>query len=250
MTLMTLEKVKDAITLKGWKPFEKIWLVVSILTIAIISFINQETPIGFISAISGIICVVLAAKGKIATFYVGIIQAGTYAYIAHGYGLYGEAILNAFFYLPTQFIGLFLWYRHRKIKNMAVNNEDVFAKRLSKKQWYILTPITLAAIGIFMFILFEINATVPGIDSAAVILSVIAQILLLLRYTEQWLFWIVVNILTITVWLIALIQTGGNNWALLAMWVAFLINSTYGYVNWRKISKPKTGNTPVQEAIV
>ena len=178
-----------------------------------------------------------AAKGKIATFYVGIIQAGTYAYISYGYGLYGEAMLNAFFYFPVQFVGLYMWMKHAKNKEKAVNGEDVYAKRLTKKQWLIFVPIVLVAVIGYAFALHSINAQQVRLDSAAVVLSIAAQLLMLGRFAEQWLLWIAVNVLTISLWVATLIQSGGNDWALVAMWTAFLVNSVYGYVNWRKLSK-------------
>ncbi len=39
------------------------------------------------SSISGMLCVVLVAKGKISNDYFCIVQTVTYAYIAYGYGL-------------------------------------------------------------------------------------------------------------------------------------------------------------------
>jgi nicotinamide mononucleotide transporter len=236
---MTIAQVKDTVTLKGWTLFEKIWLVASVATLVILSLMWKDTTLGLISSVSGILCVVLAAKGKIATFYVGMIQAGTYAYLSYGYGLYGEAMLNAFFYLPTQFVGLYLWTKHRKGNQEAVNAEDIFAKRLTKKQWGILIPVMVVATAIYMFLLVTIGAQQARIDSVAVVLSIFAQILLMLRYVEQWIIWIAVNVLTIVLWFVTLITSGGNDWTIFAMWVAFLVNSIYGYVNWRKISKPK-----------
>lgn len=60
------------------------------------------------------------------------------------------------------------------------------------------------------------------------------------RYAEQWFMWIVVNVLTIILWLVTLLTSGGNDWAMLVMWTAFLINSVYGYINWLRISKQQT----------
>lgn len=235
--------MKIANMFKNWTLFETIWIFVAVATITTLSVIWQDTWLGFISSISGILCVIFAAKGKIATFYFGVIQAGTYAYIAYGYGLYGEAMLNAFFFLPFQFIGWFLWYKNRKTANTAVKGEEVYAKKLGMKQWVILTPIILVAIGGYWFLLNFINATQPGLDSAAVVLSVFAQILMTLRYAEQWLLWIIINVITITVWFLTLVQSGGNDWAILAMWCAFLVNSVYGYINWRKLAKTDATNT-------
>jgi len=231
--------VKDSFLslFKDWSKYEIAWLAISTIVITALAVIWESSPISLISSIAGILCVVFAAKGKIATFYVGLIQAGTYAYVSYGYGLYGEAMLNAFFYFPIQFVGLYMWFKHSKKRKEAVNGEDVYAKRLSLKQWLILIPVTLVAVLGYAVLLETINAQQVRLDSAAVVLSIVAQFLMLFRYAEQWILWIVVNVLTISLWFATLISSGGNDWTLAAMWTAFLVNSIYGYVNWRKISK-------------
>lgn len=232
----TKEQVMAKI-LNQWTIFEKTWLITAVITITTLCIIWQDNWLGFISSISGILCVILAAKGKLSTYYFGTIQAATYAYIAYGYGLYGEAMLNAFFYLPLQFIGWFLWFKNRKPKNQTTHGEDIYAKKLTLKQWAWLIPLLLATIAIYAWVLTTINAQQVHLDSFAVILSVFAQILMTLRYADQWTLWIIVNVLTISLWFTTLIQSGGGDWAVFAMWVAFLINSVYGWWNWRNLAK-------------
>lgn len=225
--------------LKGWTLFEKIWLFVAVGVITLLSFLWDDTLIGFISSISGVICVVLVAKGKIANFSFGVIQATTYGYIAYTYGLYGESMLNLLFYLPIQFVALYFWIKHKKSDSAVINGEEVYAKRLTKKQWLVLVPVILVSWLLYALLLNSINAQQVRIDSLAVVLSVIAQFLLMFRYAEQWVMWIVVNLLTITLWIFTLVESGGNDWTVLAMWCAFLVNSIYGWFNWKKISQTK-----------
>lgn len=222
--------------LKGWNKFELAWLSIAITIIVILGFLWDDTMLGMISSIAGILCVVLVAKGKIANYYFGIIQCSTYAYIAYTYGLYGEAMLNALFFLPIQFIGLYMWNKNKKSETDVVNGEDIYIKKLTLEQWLILIPVIIITSFIYMNLLIIINAQQVRLDSIAVILSIVAQFLMIYRYAEQWIMWIIVNVLTIILWLITLI-TSGNDWTILVMWVAFLINSIYGYMNWIKISK-------------
>ena len=86
--------------LKDWTVFEKTWLFLASLVITGLSLFWDETFIGFIASISGIICVVLVAKGKISSYAFGTVNAVAYGYVAYTYGLYGEAQLNWIFYLP------------------------------------------------------------------------------------------------------------------------------------------------------
>ena len=228
---------------QGRTAFEIAWLASATVVITLVSILMKDNWLGFVSAVSGVLCVVLVAKGKIANFFFGIVQTVTYAYIAYTYQLYGEAMLNALFFLPVQFVGLYLWTRHRKNPQNASRGEDVYAKRLTGRQWAVLVPAILVVSAAYAVLLTQIGAQQVRIDSVAVVVSVFAQILMTLRHAEQWIMWMVVNVLTITLWLVTLTTTGGGDWAILAMWCAYLVNSVYGWLNWRRLAAP-TATTP------
>lgn len=224
--------------LKDWTMFEKVWLALFTAVNVYLFFAWGDSLLGLVSSMTGMVCVVLVARGKISNYYFGIVQASTYAYISYTYGLYGETMLNALFYLPVQFIGLYMWSKHKT--DTSVKGEDIKAKRMNSSGWVTLIGLMFAGTLTYALILDAINGKQVGLDSAAVIMSVTAQILMLKRYAEQWLLWIGVNILSIILWAVALSTTeGSNNYTTLVMFCAFLINSVYGYINWLKISKEK-----------
>ncbi|MDF2857526.1 MAG: nicotinamide riboside transporter pnuC [Neobacillus sp.] len=219
--------------LKSWTRFEMAWLFTFTMINVYLFFAWSDSLIGLISSFSGMLCVVLVAKGKISNYYFGIIQTLTYAYIAYGYGLYGEAMLNALFYFPIQFIGIYLWRKNKTER--GVKGEDVKVKSLSKMGWlYTLLTIFILTIG-YGFFLKYLGGNNVWTDSATNVLSIAAQIMMLKRLTEQWLLWIAVNVLSIFLWLSVLLSQGGNDFSMLVMWSAFLVNSIYGYLNWRKM---------------
>ncbi|MEC1177514.1 nicotinamide riboside transporter PnuC [Metasolibacillus meyeri] len=222
---------------QDWTWFERGWLALFTTINLILFFAWDDTILGLISSIAGMLCVVLVAKGRISNYFFGVIQTATYGYIAYTYQLYGESMLNLLFYLPAQFIGVYMWLKYKKPENEAVHGETVYAKRLSVKQWLLVVVSFVIGAVLYGWLLTAINAQQVRIDSMAVVLSVIAQILMILRFAEQWILWILVNMLTITLWVITLVQTGGNDWTMVVMWSAFLINSVYGYVNWLRIAK-------------
>jgi nicotinamide mononucleotide transporter len=221
--------------LKGWTTFEKVWLTLFTAINVYLFFALDDTLLGLVSSITGMICVVLVAKGKISNYYFGIVQSATYAYISYTYGLFGEAMLNGLFYLPIQFIGIYLWNKNKS--SASIKGEDVSVKKLSKKGWLVLVVSTVVASLVYAELLKVIGGQQVRIDSLAVVLSIVAQILMLKRFAEQWVLWIVVNVLSIVLWIVTLVSTGGNNWSMLIMWTAFLFNSVYGYINWIKMSK-------------
>lgn len=232
---------------KEWTLFEKSWLLVFTVVNVYLYFAWEDSLAGLITSISGMICVVLVAKGKIANYYFGIVQTGLYAYISYSYGLYGEAMLNGLFYFPIQFIGIYMWNKH-KTQN-STKGEDISVKRLSKKGWLVLILVSIVSSVLYAQILSAIGGQQVRLDSIAVVLSVIAQILMLKRFAEQWVLWILVNILSITLWIITLVQTGGNDWTMMVMWTAFLVNSIWAWFNWRKMYLAQQTNAKEEEAL-
>ena len=225
--------------LKDWTVFEKCWLGLFTIINIVLFLAWSDSWLGLVSSMTGMLAVVLVAKGKISNYFFGIINVATYGYIAYGYGLYGEATLNWGFYLLANIIGFFMWKKHTKEKSEKVNGEDVYAKRLTAKGWLmVLAVFVLGSLG-YAEILYLMDAQQVRIDSMAVVLSVIAQMLMLYRYADQWLLWIAVNVLSIALWVVTLLQTGGNDWTMVVMFAAYLVNSVYGYINWLKISKTK-----------
>lgn len=219
--------------LKDWTLFEKSWLFVFTAINIYLYFAWEDSLAGLVTSISGMLCVVLVAKGKIANYYFGIVQTGLYAYVSYTYGLYGEAMLNGLFYFPIQFIGIYMWNKHKAKE--SVKGEDILVNKLSKKGWVLLIAVSVVASVLYAELLSLIGGQQVRLDSVAVVLSVIAQILMLKRFAEQWVLWIIVNVLSIALWVITLVQTGGNDWTMMVMWSAFLVNSIWAWFNWRKM---------------
>lgn len=223
MTLVN--KLKDEF-LGGWKPFELAWLFL-FLAAQIFAYIQApDSLLAMISGIAGILCVVFVGKGKISNYLFGLIFAYTYFYVALDNKFYGEMTTTLYVYIPAQFIGYFLWKQNMQSQDKV---EVVTAKFLNTKGW--LTLISAVVIGSLAFI--SILKTTDGqsisLDGVTTVLVVAAQLLMILRYSEQWILWIVINILSIWLW--------AETPAMYLMYGAYLLNSVYGYYNWTKLAK-------------
>ena len=71
------------------------------------------------------------------------------------------------------------------------------------------------------------------LDSASTTISIFANLLIMLRYREQWLLWIIIDAITVAMWLLA------KDFVMVTMWSVYLVNAFYGYYNWSKISKER-----------
>lgn len=211
-----------------WSLFEKLWLLISTVLILGLSIYWKDNLIGITASLTGIWCVILVAKGRISNYYVGLINVIAYAYVAYTWKYYGEVMLNIGYFLPMQFVGFYLW------KNAMISNKEVIIKFMNNHQRVLWGIASVATIFIYGLVLKSMGGSLPFIDSTSTVLSVIAMILMAFRYMEQWVLWIVVNVVSIALWVAVLIQ-GGNDIAVLLMWSAYLVNSFYGLNNWIKI---------------
>lgn len=192
---------------------------------------GMRTLLSIATCLTGLWCVILVAKGRIFNYYVGIINVIGYAYIAYGYQLYGEVMLNALYFLPMQFIGLYIWMKN---KDVAVKDKVIieFMSVLNRVKWVIVSIIFVIIYGAFLDWLGD---PIPYLDSASTVLSVIAMLLMAFRYMEQWVLWIVVDIVSIIMWVLVVMDKGANDIAMLVMWSAYLINAVYGFIAWIKM---------------
>ena len=219
------ERLKEEF-LSGWKPFEVVWVVIFLAAQIIAYVFMPDSLLGMISGITGILCVVLVSKGKISNYFFGLIFAYTYFYVSWGINFLGEMNTALYVYIPSQFIGYFMWKQNMQSDN---GGESVIAKALTPKGWAIL--LLSVAIGTLCFVqaLKAAGGSSTELDGLTTIITVAAQLLMILRYREQWLLWIVLNVLSILLW--------KGQPAMYLMYSAYLLNSLYGYYNWTKLVK-------------
>jgi len=219
--------------LKTWTVFEKIWLIVSIALLTWASILWKSPWYGYVASISGIICVVLAAKGKIANYWFGIINCIFYAYVAYSWQLYGEVMLNALYFLPMQFVGLYFW-NCKDNKDPEIKG-SIKVKFLTNNSRIILSIVCVISVCIYALFLQYLKGNIPWIDATSTVLSIIAMVLMAKVYMEQWILWIIVDVVSIIMWAIVVFKQGSNDIGLFIMWSAFLVNAIYGYYNWVKM---------------
>ena len=217
--------------LTGWKPFDVAWLAIATAVILGVSLYWKDNWIGITSALTGVWCVILTGKGKRSSFLFGVINVAFYAYIAYQSKYYGEVMLNLIYYFPMNFVGWFAWKKH-----MNAETGEVIKKKMPLKKGMLLYGITAVAIFLYGLILKAIGGNLPYIDSMSTVVSVVAQILSVWRLTEQWILWIVVDIVTVVMWAVDF-ANGGESIATLAMWSVYLLNAIFMFIRWNKEAK-------------
>ena len=211
----------------GYTKFEKIFLFSMIMLQVIVYCFVPDSLIGMICGIAGCICVALTAKGKISSYIFNFIQMITYMIICWDFALYLEFGEQVFYFIVCIF-GVFMWK-----KNMNKNEDGTFqvkAKKFALWQWIVTAIIVAWTTWLLGYFGAEVlGSTLPYLDAMTVALAVLAQLLMVWRYREQWICWIVIDITTLIMFIIL------GQWSMVAMYVAWTINAIYGWYNWTKL---------------
>ena len=223
-----MQKLKSFINgelIAGYSLFDRVFLLAMLALQIIVFCVCPDSVLGIIAGISGVISVVLCAKAKISFYYIGFIQTISYLILAWQNRFYGEVLENIF-YLVTMVWGIYVWKRNYKTD--ASGAQAVETKRFTVEQWVFSIIGTVAATFVMGYILDRIGSAQAYTDACTNVLAIFAQLLMVRRYREQWLWWLVIDVLCIKLWFVA------GNWSMVAMYIAWTINCIYGWVNWTK----------------
>lgn len=226
--------------------FYDYFLILGVIAANIIySFLTDSLDIiGSVAGITGVLCVVLVAKGSIWNYAFGLVNVSLYAWISYKAALYGDAGLNALYYLPMQFIG---WWQWRK-RGAATSKTDaeklsgsedvrVKARRLNTMQRILLVLGCTAAIIAVGYLLKYLGDPQPFKDSTTTVLSIVAQALMAMAFMEQWALWIVNNVVSVVMWCVCVSRGDAHAGVMVIMWAFYLLNSINGLRVWLKLSR-------------
>lgn len=206
----------------------RIWPYLLALTAILFCALSGTDWFTSLTVVSGVACVSLIAVGKRLGYLVGLVSSVTYAWVAWQNGLFGEVGLNLLFYVPTGIIGYFLWQRNE-------TEGRVVMRRLEGRQrWWLITGTLLATclLGVLLQLIPGQNS--PFVDAATNVLSVIATLLMMWRFAEQWWLYVTLNILTVSLWIMRYLADGFAADSMIFLWLIYLVNSIFGFLVWSK----------------
>ncbi|CAF0850271.1 unnamed protein product [Rotaria sp. Silwood1] len=190
-----------------------------------------------ISAFTTIVYVVLVINGRISSFFWGITGAILYGIYAFAYGYVGDAQLFVFFFLPMQFVGIYLWSKELD------NKSTTRVKSLKFCGWIVVGLLSIFLAFLFYYeipifskyltktpYLFESKYIPHLFDAITNGLNVIGQILLIACYWEQYIIWIFVNLMSIIMYSGCLGTTLDINQLL--VWIMLTVSSSCGLYTW------------------
>lgn len=237
-----------------------IFLLIAILSLSVFKISGKiidgeplfDTSVSAVAAILGVFCVVLGAKGSIANWFFGIVEAFLHIYICFITHMYGDFLQRLVYNLPMQFIGLKKW----KKRETNDNTSSIHTRYMTWKQRIVTILIVLSGtLGLALFLNFfgpwfvsTVQSILPDakfkldydhtaqlwLDSFTTVMSIVAMWISVKAFVEQWYMWLIINIAYIIMWTMS---DSAFSFMTVAKYTLYFINSFYGIYMWNKLSK-------------
>ena len=180
---------------------------------------EEGMMLSLISGLCGVFSLVLVSRRKMSQFLFGFVQLITYFIISWRERLWGEVAITVFFTVMMVF-ALFTWSKN-------YDGKVVESRHLSRRMNVIICVITAIMIGVVSQLLALTTDSQPFMDSFTTVPAITAQTLMVLRYREQWFYWIVIDLGAIVMWAIA------GDFNMTAQYVFWTLNCIYGWILWK-----------------
>lgn len=215
---------------KDWNLFEKLYLFVGIVVGILTSIIFNGTIIDSLYTITYLTTAILMSKGKVESYFIGIIGVFFYGIVSYNQGYYGELLITILLTFPMMIIGIISWLKHQD------KDEDVvIISSLSKKEIVFAFSSQLILFWVYYFLLKAFNTDLLMISSLSIVTSVLATYFEA-RRSELSLFCYVANdLILITLWMIPIINGDTSLISVLIGPMLLLVNDIYGSYNWKRL---------------
>ena len=173
----------------------------------------------------GLLSVWLAKKNHIGVFPTGMISTSIFVYLLLKWGLVGDMLINAY-YFGMSVYGWVIWSR--------VNDQQqtTLIARINQLEWKYLFLLFVGSLG-FVYGVYQWfglwNSSTAIIDTLTTAIFFSGMWLMARRKIENWIFWIVGDIISVPLYLIK-----GFSFTSL-QYLIFTFIAIYGYLEWKKI---------------
>jgi nicotinamide mononucleotide transporter len=189
---------------------------------AFVQFARTTTLLEWVAVATGFACVWLAARESIWNFPVALVSCALYVVIYHRAQLYSDRNLQ-FLFIGLSLYGWYEWlYGGRGQTELGVSHT-------TGREWLGSAGfVALFTLGFGYYLQHYTDDAFPYIDSFTTAGSIVAQYLLTRKRLENWLLWLLVDVIYVPLlWYKALYPTS-------ALYALYLGLAAYGYWQWRR----------------
>ncbi|MFD2166710.1 nicotinamide riboside transporter PnuC [Thalassotalea euphylliae] len=186
-----------------------------------LSYYLNTSYLEWLAVITALAYVVLAARENILCWPAALLSTCLYTYIFYEYYLWMDSVLQVYYFVMAVY-GWYCW-KGRHLQQEAVS--------LNQLSWgfHATTIVILSAVSVAVGYIMDnyTPTTFPYIDAATTVFAVFATYLVTQKVIENWLYWVVIDIVSIYVYL----EKGLAPTA--ALFIVYVFIAAYGYINWQ-----------------
>ncbi len=189
----------------------------------------------------GFAAVLLTIFRSVWCWPIGLVQVALFVVVFYQNRLYADMILHVI-YVVLQFYGWFAWLRSRRHSDTNVVTqpaEAISVDRCGRREMLCIAIIVALGAALWGYLLATYtNARAPYIDSFIASASLMAQLLLAHRKLENWILWIIVDVVAVGLYFEQNLRVTSM------LYLVFLGLAVYGLWTWhvqwtREISSEK-----------
>lgn len=246
-----IKKIRMAIRSLKW--YETVMCVIMLGISVYYAIMPQEgmpqwlAVINLISGLCGVMCVFLTAKANRMNFPFAVINTTVFIIYLFYFGIWATFWLELIVYTPMNIISWVNWYKHKDDDDKLLAK----SKKLTLPQAGVVLFIIIAVDVLTHFLLMELAgntwmrfaenfgwnvAVMQWLDSTIFALGIVAVILEALRYTEQYVLWLVTDAIAVAQYVIKGDPVYTTKKAI------YLIEAIVGIKNWNELSKKNAEN--------
>jgi nicotinamide mononucleotide transporter len=176
------------------------------------------------AVVFGIISVLFARKNNILVYPTGLVSTLIYVYILLEWKLFGDFIINIY-YSVMSILGWYLWTRKK-------NGATEFPISVMNRKDYLISSIIFAGTLLFVALVYyffdKFTHWTAYVDTLTTALFFVGMLLMAKRKIENWLLWIVADIISVPLYFYKGLTFSSIQFLL------FTIIAILGYIEWRK----------------
>ncbi len=178
----------------------------------------------------GLLYIWLEYKVNIWMWIVGILMPIVQGFLYYDKGLYADAAINVY-YVFAGIYGLIYWLQGSKSKTKDTAHPHSIMEHDKKLIPYIIASYAVIHLAIYLLLVNFTNSTVPVCDSFTTALSIVALWMLSRKYTEQWLVWLVIDVVTVGLYIYKDIPVTAS------LYLLYSVLAVCGYREWSRLAK-------------
>lgn len=189
-------------------------------------------PLGILELVATVLLMInvyLLGQQKLSNYFFGFVGVVLFGFLFREFKLFSDMLLQWVFYAPLQIVGFLLWKYGRTLGAQSASERPntMQVALLPKPFWPLLLVGVIGSAWLLgRYMNANTDASFPYTDALTTTMSIAASILMLKKILENWILWILMDLIAIPVYYLkGLYVTSG-------LYVIFLGLAVLGLVRW------------------